>query len=61
MPVYQFRCTSCEHVEDEIRCIEQRNEPKDCKECFGAMKPEVAGVRVIVRNPAAGPPRKKFL
>ena len=61
MPVYQFRCTHCEHHQDEIRCIEQRDAPLDCPECFGPMKREVDSIRAIVRNPAAGPPRKKVL
>lgn len=58
MPIYEYRCTFCEHRQEEIRCMADREKPLDCVKCDGSMVPAVSAVRGTVKNPAAGPSRK---
>lgn len=39
MPLYTFRCTgeNCDNQEDKIVKISEREEPKPCSKCEGAM------------------------
>ena len=33
MPIYEYTCTKCDHVHDDIRTVANRDEPIDCPEC----------------------------
>lgn len=35
---YDYKCEKCEHLDNEVREMEQRNEPKECPKCKGNMK-----------------------
>lgn len=44
MPLYQFSCQKCDHREDFIKPLDDRNIPEVCSKCGGEMlHDEVAG------------------
>lgn len=33
MPIYSYKCQNCEHRQDELRRIDERDEPLACEKC----------------------------
>lgn len=51
MPFYSYRCKR-NHTQDELRSIEQRNDPLKCSTCGGKMTLELSPTPGVVKNPA---------
>ena len=47
MPIYEYQCTSCEHIFESIRPLARRDDPASCPECAaqGKLKFSVFGFR----------------
>jgi putative FmdB family regulatory protein len=58
-PIYEYKCPQCGFTETDLRDIEDRDNKFECRVCETDMKREAAAPRGDVKNPAAGPPRKK--
>ncbi len=45
MPIYQYNCLKCDHHEDYIKPVDDRNTPETCDKCGSTMiHQEVAGL-----------------
>jgi len=57
MPMYSYQCDRCGAVEDQLRCIADRDKHGPCYRCSGGrMEQIVTGAPMaLVRNPAVQP------
>lgn len=58
-PIYEYACPQCGFKETDLRDYEDRDKQFECRVCETDMKRELSAPRADVKNPAAGPPRKK--
>ena len=47
MPIYQYQCQDCGHVDDEIRKVDARESPTKCSACRGKSHLIVSGGSMI--------------
>lgn len=50
MPIYPFRCTECDHVEEFIESIDQRDNPHFCPFCSSLMRRAIELQNVVIRG-----------
>lgn len=60
MPIYEYICGGCGSVQEEIRCIADRDKGPKCEtcKCSVPMHPRLSPTRGNVKNPAV-PKRTK--
>ena len=42
MPLYEYRCETCDEVFSELRCMSDREAPIECPHCGGAGKVQIS-------------------
>lgn len=48
MPLYDFKCRTCGHKQEEFRAIEEREEPSNCNKCGEETTPVVSPTRTML-------------
>ena len=58
-PIYSYLCPLCNFRETDLRSFDERDNQFECRVCETDMKRELSAPRGDVKNPAAGPPRRR--
>lgn len=42
MPIYEYKCTSCDHITEQLRNPDRRSKPAACEECGHPAKVQIS-------------------
>lgn len=67
MPIYDYKCTKCGNRQEEMRSMDDRNEPAKCEKCGGDANRTLAPIsfsmkhykRIFGKKVDPGDPRHK--